>query len=254
MTDNSTMIVERLLTDRPSFHLGGACAWNSLPETLAAIRDAVEPGQITLETGVGASTVVFAARGAYHTAISPDATEHARVTEYCHQIGLDTSRLTFIEGLSDDVLPSLLSRERNLDVAFIDGAHSFPYPELDWYYITRALNIGGKLLMDDVPIPAVTPLFHHMRLEDNWRLEGVLDNRAVAFTLVATPQPEDWPNQRFNDKYPDYSFARLPLRLRLTTTARLTKARSRAAGRYPALRRVYRESLGRMTGQAAETR
>ena len=251
MTNNSTMIVERLLADRPSFHLGGACQWNSLPETLAAISQSVEPGDATLETGVGASTVVFAARGAHHTAISPDPGEHARVTEYCQQIGVDTSRLTFVEGLSDDVLPSLLTRERTLDAAFIDGAHSFPYPEIDWYYITRALKIGGKLLMDDISIPAVMPLFHHMRLEDNWRLDRILDDRAVAFTLLAAPQPEDWPSQRFNDGYPDFSFASFPRRLSLAANFRLAQARARAAQRYPSLRKLYRESLGRVTRRMA---
>lgn len=247
ITNNNTMIVERLLADRPAFHLGGACQWNSLPETLAAIRDSIEPGDLTLETGVGASTVVFAACGAHHTAISPDPGEHARVTEYCHQAGIDTSHLTFIEGLSDDVLPSLLTRERTLDAAFIDGAHSFPYPEVDWLYVTRALKIGGKLVMDDISIPAVMPLFHHMRLEDNWRLDRILDNRAVAFTLIAAPKPEDWPNQRFNDGYPDFGFAPLPRRLQLEASFRLARVRARTAKRYPSLKRIYREALSRVT-------
>ena len=251
MTNNDTIIVERLLSDRPSFHLGGACQWNSLPQTLAAIRDSVQPGDLTLETGVGASTVVFAAGGAHHTAISPDPGEHARVAEYCQQLGIDASRVTFIEGLSDDILPSLLSRERTLDAAFIDGAHSFPYPEVDWFYVTRALKVGGKLLMDDISIPAVTPLFHHMRLEDNWRLDQVLDDRAVAFTLLAAPQPEDWPNQRFNEGYPDFSFARFPRRLQLEANFRLTRARTRTAEKYPSVRGFYRGTLGRMTRRSA---
>jgi hypothetical protein len=248
MESSSRTVVEQLLRDKPSFHLDGICQWNSLPETRAAIRDSVKPGDVTLETGVGASTVVFAACGAHHTAISPSAREHARVAEYCERIGVDTSRLTFIEGLSEDELPARLTRERTLDVAVIDGAHSFPFPEVDWFYVTRALKIGGKLLMDDIPIPAVTPLFHHMQLEDNWRLDGIFDDRAVAFTLVAPPAPEDWPNQRFNGAYPDYSFAGLPKRLRLTAKFQLARARSRAARRYPALKRVYRQAASRRSG------
>ncbi len=244
MMTNSN-VVTRILTDRPSFHLNGAREWNSLPETLTAIRDAVKPGDVTLETGVGASTVVFAASGAYHTAISPDATEHARVAEYCREIGVDPSRIAFVDGLSDDVLPAILTHERTLDVAFIDGAHSFPFPEVDWFYVTRALKVGGKLVMDDIPIPAVTPLFHHMSLEDNWRLDGVLDDRAAAFTLLAPPVPEEWPNQRFNDGYPDFSFVPLPKRIELTAGFQLAQVRSTVATRFPVLRRVYREAVQR---------
>jgi predicted O-methyltransferase YrrM len=244
---NRRDIVAALLTDRPSFHLGGACQWNSLPETLAAIRDSVRPGHVTLETGVGASTVIFAAGGAHHTAISPDASEHTRVAEYCREVGVDTTNVTFVEGLSDDVLPSMLSHERTLDVAFIDGAHSFPFPEVDWFYVTRALKVGGKLLMDDIPIPAVTPLFHHMRQEPNWRADGILDDRAAAFTLLAAPQPEDWPNQRFNDGYPDFSFAPFPRRLGLGARFQVARARSRLADRYPALRRAYENSRNRVS-------
>jgi hypothetical protein len=195
--------------------------------------------------------VVFAASGAHHTAISPDGREHERVLGYCRDNGIDASRVTFIEGLSDDVLPALLSRERTLDVAFIDGAHGFPFPEVDWFYVTRALKVGGKLVMDDISIPAVTPLFHHMRLEDHWRVDEILDDRAGAFTLLAEPPPEDWRGQRFNAHSPDLSFVGLSKRLPLATRFRLAKIRAGAAERYPSLRRAYRGSVGRLAGRRA---
>jgi len=232
-------IVQLLLRDRPAFHLGGDARWNSLPETLEAISASVKPGDSTIETGVGASTLVFASRGAEHTAISPDPEEHKRVRDYCRQIGVQDSRLTFIAGLSDDVLPSLLSHDRTLDVAFIDGAHSFPYPEIDWYYITRSLKIGGTLLMDDITIPAVAEVFRHMRLEPNWRLQGVWDERAASFTLLAAPPPGDpWSDQKHNRGYPDLSFAAPPERLRLSVAFRAARLRHALARRYPILSSV----------------
>jgi predicted O-methyltransferase YrrM len=240
-------IVARLQSDRPSFHHGGSLRWDSLPETLRFIRRSVQPGDCTLETGCGASTVVFAAAGANHTAISPAQEEHARVRTYCDQIGIDHSRLRFVVGLSDDVLPTLTA-ERVLDVAFIDGAHSFPYPEVDWYYITRMLKVGGHLVFDDVPVPAVAPLFRHMSVEPNWRFEAVLDNRAAAFSLLAPPQPEDWSNQPFNSRYPDYSFVALPLRARLLASYRVKQLRTGLADRYPGLRRLRRRLAGHGDG------
>ncbi len=233
-------VVRRLLADQPSFHLSGEAHWDCTPGTLEAILRSVNDGDSSIETGAGASTVVFAAVGAAHTAISPSADEHQRIREYCERIGVDHSRVSFVVGLSDDVLPAMLGRDRTLDAAFIDGAHSFPFPEVDWYYITRAMKVGGRLLLDDVPIPAVTPVFRHMALEANWRLDGIFDDRAAAFTLLAPPQPEDWTNQPFNKGYPDLSFAGgLPARLRLEATYRVRRVRQGAAERMPALRRVY---------------
>ena len=247
MTAAHLPVVDRLLHDRPAFHLGGERNWNSLPQTLGAIFAAVEPGYVTLETGVGASTVIFAACGAHHTAISPEGDEHHRVLEYCRTLGIDTGRLEFVEGLSDDELPRRLTRDRTLDVAFIDGAHSFPFPEVDWFYVTRSLKVGGRLLMDDIPIPAVAPLFRHMQLESNWKLDGVLDNRAASFTLLGEPEPEDWPAQPFNDRYPDYSFADLRTRIVLEARFRAAHARTGLAQRYPSLRRVYRGRVGALS-------
>ena len=233
-------IVQQLLADKPSFHLGGEARWDALPQTLEAIRMSARNAHASIETGVGASTVVFAASGAHHTAISPAASEQERVRDYCKSIGVDDSRVTFIVGLSDDVLPSLLGRTRDLDMAFIDGAHSFPFPEVDWYYITRSLKIGGQLLLDDIPIPAVAHVFRHMRLEPNWRLDGIFDDRAALFTLLALPEPEEWSHQPFNRNYPDLSFAKLPTRLRLEAEYRFKRMRRSAAERYPKLRQFYR--------------
>lgn len=235
-------IVERLLSERPSFHLGGSAHWASLPETLHAIRDAVSAGDVTVETGVGASTVVFAAAGARHTAISPDPEEHELVRDYCRRIGIDDEPLTFIAGSSEDVLPSLLSRKRTLDAAFIDGAHSFPFPEVDWCYITRSLKPGGTLVMDDITIPTVKPVFDHMSLEPNWRLERVLDERGAAFTLLAAPRADDyWQHQRMNAHYPDFGFAAPARRLRLAGAYRVRELRRGVARRSPALARAYKQ-------------
>lgn len=235
-------IVRRLLADEPAFHLSGTTHWDATDGTLYAVRKLVRPGDRTFEVGAGMTTVVFAAAGAKHTAVSPDPAEHQLIRDYCQKVGVDDSQLEFIVGFSDDILPSFLTRERTLDVALVDGAHSFPLPIVDWHYVTRALKVGGKLLLDDIPIPAVKPTFQHMDLESVWRLDGIFDNRSAAFTLLREPTSEDaWRDQRFNSGYPDYSFATIPTRLMLRGIHRALLVRRALGQRFPRLRQVYRD-------------
>ena len=184
-------IVMRILADKPSFHLSGTARWDALPQTLEAIAGSVQPGDSTLEVGVGVSTIVFAASGASHTAISLDAIEHQRVRQSANESESTTNGSTSSLACQTTSLPRLLTCERTLDVALIDGAHSFPLPVVDWHYVTRALKIGGTLLLDDIPVPAVMQVFRHMKLDPNWRLDGIFDDRAAAFSLIATPEAED---------------------------------------------------------------
>jgi hypothetical protein len=242
-TKRNVSIVPRLLNDRPVFHSGGTKRWDCLPATLEWIQQSVHDGDRTLETGCGASTVVFASGGAYHTAISPEAEEHRRVLAYCGEVGIDTSRLSFNAGFSDLVLPNLC-RDRVLDLAFIDGAHSFPFPAVDWHYVTRALKVGGHLLVDDVPIPAVACVLRYMQSDPSWRLDQVLDQRAACLTLVTEPAPEDWTLQAFNRRA-DYSFARPSTRARLVMSSEAARARRQIGDRFPQLRRTWQRLSGR---------
>jgi hypothetical protein len=231
--------VRLLVDERPSFHLGGAVVWNALPETLGLIAANVRPGDRTVETGSGASTVVFAAAGARHTAVSPAGEEHGRIRAWCVDHGIADTTLDFVVGTSDRVLPTLAGEA--LDAAFIDGKHSFPHPVVDWHYITCGLRVGGVLVVDDLPIPAVAPVVRHMLADPCWELIEVADNRAGAFRKVGEPEAhDDWEAQAFNAGYPDYAF--LPLARRLPLRARyVTRERRRRLGeRAPALRTAWR--------------
>ena len=54
-------LTEQLMHEQPSLH-GEAEFWGLAWEALAFIERTVQPGMATLETGAGASTIVFAAR------------------------------------------------------------------------------------------------------------------------------------------------------------------------------------------------
>jgi predicted O-methyltransferase YrrM len=191
-------VLEELVARQPAFHHDGGKeqVWSARRETLSCLAEITQAGHRTIETGTGASTVIFAAAGAKHTAISPMSREHKMVRRYCIDRGVSTDRLELIEGYSEEILPSYYP-ETAFDVAFIDGKHSFPYPILDWHYITNSLKVGGTLVLDDVRALTVEMLCRTMLADAGWQLKAALDGEAAVFTKTADPAPGDpWQNQK----------------------------------------------------------
>jgi predicted O-methyltransferase YrrM len=231
-------IVEQLLAERPIFHAADtAWSWPAKPNVLRTLASQVSPGDRTLEVGCGASSVVFVAMGAEHTAISPDPWEHGKVREYCDRLGLDHSSLKLIDGYSDQVLPNL-DPGAGLDVAFIDGDHSFPYPAVDWHYVNRMLRVGGLLLLDDVQSAAVGVVCRSMLASPNWECLEIIDRQAAAFRKLADGYL-DWQEDPFS-RSPDYWFLGAWGARRQETRDRTGAVIERIETRFPALRRLRR--------------
>ncbi len=194
---NKFTILEEIASSQPAFHhdAGQEQVWSARRETLKCLAEVTQTNSRTVETGAGASTVIFVAAGANHTAISPMPREHRMVEQYCREHGIPTDRLEQIEGYSEEVLPAYYPKTP-FDVAFIDGKHSFPYPILDWHYLTNSLAVGGTLVLDDVRAPAVEVLCRIMLADAGWRLRSAPDGEAAVFTKVAAPPPGDpWQEQ-----------------------------------------------------------
>ena len=238
MSQGPTQVITTLTSAPPSFHSSGTRTWNALPATLQLIADNAAPGARTLETGAGASTVVFAAAGSHHLAISPFPEEHRRIEEYCRSSGLDTAGLRFAAGASDEVLPTL---DGPYDLAFIDGKHSFPDPVVDFHYCWKLLRVGGLLLLDDVPIPTVGVVHRFCVSAPEWELVKMADNRAAAYRKLAEQDHEDnWRRQPYNRRYPDFSYASPLDRVRLTAVERWPAGRRAVARRLPWLTRLVK--------------
>jgi hypothetical protein len=229
------------------FHSAGGrdVRWNAQPETLRFLAEHIEEGARTLEIGAGASTLVCAAAGARHTAISPFAQEHERIVRYAEKIDIDPSDVTFVPNSSDRVLPTLTSKEP-LDLIFIDGTHAFPYAMVEWHYLRRLLRPGGHLLMDDVPIPTVGFLFRFLQADPDWQLVSLLDSRAAAFQkLCETPVEQTWREQALNAAYPDYAYLPLDARIRAAARYRFRRTRSWLGTHLPMARTAYRRVASR---------
>ena len=161
----------------------GGLAWSAL----AWLEQNTEPGMATLETGSGASTIVLAARGAVHEAITPVAAEEGAVRRACDELGIDSAALTFHIGLSHDVLTRWQARP--LDLVLIDGAHGFPYPILDWWLVAPHVRVGGQVLLDDAYLPAVGAIVDFARASPAWQLEEAVSFRTARIRKLSDEQP-----------------------------------------------------------------
>jgi hypothetical protein len=146
----------------------------------------ITAGMHTLETGSGVSTLVFALGGAWHTAISPDADEHAELRAYAGSLGIDMTAVNLVPEPSDGYLPACdLS---GLDVVFLDGKHAFPWPIVDWFYTADRLKVGGLMILDDTQLRPVRVLEDFLLADvDRWRFEGKPGGRTSIFRKLAHP-------------------------------------------------------------------
>jgi Methyltransferase domain len=195
-----TATLQDVLRDQPALH-GEAGAtelttYGLLEDALAYLERTVQPGDRTLETGSGLSTITFALRGARHTCIVPYQAEVDRIEAYCRGRGISTDELNFVLAPSERVLPGL--ELDPLDVVLIDGSHSFPQVFIDWFFVAGPLKIGGALLVDDVHLWTGRTLRDFLTAEPEWELVDELGGRTAIFRKVADVDPDKiWTEQRY---------------------------------------------------------
>jgi hypothetical protein len=198
--------VDRVLADPPVVHymslddveagtLTGV--WSTAESCYRFLADHCRPGDQTLETGAGLSTVLFAAWGTNHTCVAPGREEIEAVIDYCRHHHIPTETLTFIAEPSDRGLPNLPEDRSPFDLVFIDGCHGFPAPMIDWYYGAGRLRLGGIVVIDDLHLPAVEVLDRFLTVDTRWK-ELSRSPKWVAFERQsAGPLGEDWFMQPF---------------------------------------------------------
>jgi len=192
--DNSKVL--RLLL-QSHLILEGGTHWSLGEEALWFIYKNIHPESITLETGIGYSTFVFA-QSKHHIVCFPNATVEERIRHYAEETKYDIKNIQFLVGKSQFILPSIKS---NLDMALIDGDHTFPIPLIDWYYIGLLLKIKGMIIIDDLHIPSVRILYDFLNSSYHWEQLNLLDNgRTVAFVKKSDFSNDWWGSQELNNK------------------------------------------------------
>jgi hypothetical protein len=212
---SDTPVTDALRRSPPGLH-GGREFWGLAWEALEWLEKNVAEGMATLETGAGASTIVFAARGAEHVAVTPDPEEEERIRRACREREIDDSRLTFDIGRSQDVLPALPARD--LDLVLVDGAHGFPYPVLDWWNLAPHVKEGGRMLLDDAYLPGVAAVVDYVRSSDAWELEPPVSFRTALIRKLRDEEPPAGADALASRGR--MSFAYLPLHRRAVASVR----------------------------------
>lgn len=180
-------MTRRLRTSPPALHGEGTELWGLAWSALQWLEDNLRPGMATLEIGSGSSTLVFAASGAAHEAITPASGEEAAIRRACDTLGIDASHLTFHIGFSHEVLARWDARP--LDLVLIDGAHGFPYPILDWWFLAPHIRVGGQVLLDDAYLPAVGAIVDFAKADSAWRLEDAVSFRTARLRKLSDEGP-----------------------------------------------------------------
>jgi hypothetical protein len=95
--------------------------------------------------------------------------------------------VTFHIGRSQDVLLTLGSAP--LDLVLVDGAHGFPYPILDWWYLAPRLKEGGRMLLDDAYLSPVGAILDYVQASPSWELEEPVSFRTACIRKVRDDEP-----------------------------------------------------------------
>lgn len=192
------------------------------PDVLRLFPKYAGSNSLTLETGCGYTTIALAALSKHHVCISPDKVGRHLVEQYMDAIGLPRHKVTFIEQSSESALPTL-SLDGQVDFAYVDGCHGYPFPALDWHFIDKHLKVKGYIGFDNVEIPTVK--LHCDFLEANRAY--ILVNRVifggrggyqVNIYQKEKDEPREWVFQQFNERKLPSPVARVPGRIERALT------------------------------------
>lgn len=187
------MKIQELLENPPLIHEEGSgkmTSWQLSDQVLYYINETIDENSVTLETGAGISTILFALKSSHHTCINPSQEQVERIKKYCHSHQISTDKIDFQVDFSEKVLPSL--DINNIDLILIDGSHAFPIPFIDWYYTYRKLKVGGKMIIDDTQLWTGLVLKQFLSLEPEWQINKNSPPRSAIFTKVKKYTEPKW--------------------------------------------------------------
>jgi hypothetical protein len=189
-------ILEQIIELQPVLHAAGTL---SAPALRAIAAHAAERTIVySAETGCGATTLLLSHLSQSHTVFSLDM--GGSVSSVLDSPLLRPGVVKFVEGPSQRTLPQFRF-DANLQLALIDGAHAYPFPDLEYYYLYPHLDAGALLVIDDIHIRSIYNLFEFLRRDAMFRLEDVVRTTALFSRTDAPtfdPFGDGWEQQGYN--------------------------------------------------------
>ena len=172
----------------------------------------------SMETGSGKTTLLFSNISKSHKVFAIEG-DNGSITNVRKSSLFNSEAVEFIEGPTQLTLP-VHTFENKLQVAFIDGPHGYPFPELEYLYIYPHLDENALLIVDDIHIPTIHRLFEFLKEDDMFTLLEVVEYTAF-FTRTSAPpfdpHGDGWWLQQFNKK-------RYPIESTYSTFTRIVKS------------------------------
>lgn len=91
-----------------------------------------------------------------------------------------------IEQFSELALADLLRENIVIDVAFIDGMHTFDHALVDFFFINKMLRVGGVVIFDDAHWPSVGKLVRHVTTYPCYKQIDSSGEKSLARKIAST--------------------------------------------------------------------
>jgi hypothetical protein len=196
MSGATEAIIERIRRVRPLLHGAGPLS----SEALLALAEYARSRRIrrSVETGCGASTLLLSHLSDSHTVFSLDI--GGSLTSVRQSELLRRDSVEFVEGPTKLTLPAYQFHEP-IQLALLDGPHSYPMPDLEYCYLLPHLEPAALLVLDDIQIRTIHNLFAFLRQSRLFRLDKVVGTTAFFTRTHVPPQDplkDEWRLQTYN--------------------------------------------------------
>ena len=155
----------------------------------------------SVETGCGASTILFSKYCERHTVYTYDdkAEENSSVNFVLESPEFRADKVKWIFGPTQRTIFSD-PLDHDVDMMLIDGPHGYPFPELEYFAFYKRLKPGGILIVDDIHIPTIYNLYKFLLQDDSFYSHGVAATTAF-FERSNAPafdmESDGWKLQRY---------------------------------------------------------
>ena len=131
--------------------------------------------QHSIETGSGASTLLFLRLSRDHTVFAVDG-GNGSITNVKSSALFDPAITKFVEGPTQLTLP-IYRFSHPLQAALFGwtSCFAFPFPALEYYYMYPHLDAGALLILDDIHIRSVHDFFRSLNADEMFQLIAVVE-------------------------------------------------------------------------------